>query len=58
MSTIDYTEIAALLDDLRETCRAVVAGLMEDGFTDREAHAICAGVFASRDTETDEGEQS
>lgn len=54
---IDFTEIASMVDQLRETCRAIVAGLMDDGFTKREAHAICAGVFAPKSDE-DEEEQS
>lgn len=58
MSDIDFNEIAEVVDQLRETCRAVVAGLMDDGFTEREARAICAGVFAMRSDERSEEDPS
>lgn len=39
--------LAEAIDDMRETFRAAVAGLVTDGFTKREAHALIAGVFAA-----------
>lgn len=45
---VDYVEVADGIDDLRETMRAAVAGLVSDGFTKREAHALLAGIFATR----------
>lgn len=47
MADINYTEIATAVENLREMARAVVAGLMTDGFTDREAHAITARVLST-----------
>ena len=43
---LDYNALAQGIDELRETMRAAVAGLMADGFTKREAHALITGVFA------------
>lgn len=43
-----YLELAAGVDEVREVARALVAGFKADGFTDREAHAITAGIFASK----------
>lgn len=38
---------ANALTEIREMFAAMVAGFVEDGFTDREARAIIAGVFAN-----------
>lgn len=47
---IDFKMVAEGIDELREMLRAMVAALIEDGFTDREAHAITARVMGYRDT--------
>lgn len=43
----DLLEFANVLTEIREMFAAMVAGFVEDGFTDREARAIIAGVFAN-----------
>lgn len=43
---LDYDTLAEAVDQMREAMRAAVAGLVADGFTKREAHALVAGVFA------------
>lgn len=45
---IDYTELAKTVDAFREAVNALVAGLVSDGFTDREARGLVAGFWASR----------
>lgn len=45
---IDYEQLAQGIEEAREAIRALVAGLREDGFTDREARAIAAGIFANK----------
>lgn len=37
---VDPHALADALDVMRETLRAMVAGLVADGFTDDQAHAI------------------
>ena len=44
----DYNELAGAVEDFREIINALVAGLISDGFTDREARALVAGFWASR----------
>lgn len=46
----DYGELANGIDDVRETLREMVAGLVADGFTDEQARTIIAGVFARKTT--------
>jgi len=43
---IDYSMLAESVDALREILSVMVAGLMNDGFTEREARAIIAGALA------------
>lgn len=47
-SQSEYIKLAEAVDEVRETVRALVAALVQDGFTDREARTIAAGVFASK----------
>lgn len=47
-ASIDYSVLAQAVDEIREVCNVAVAGLMADGFTDREARAIIAGFFAAK----------
>lgn len=42
---IDWEMFAVALAELRESFRAQVAGLIEDGFTDREARQIIVGLW-------------
>lgn len=43
----DLLEFANALTEIREMFAAMVAGFVEDGFTDREARAVITGVFAN-----------
>lgn len=51
MAEMDYNEVAAAVEGLRELGRAIVAGLKSDGFTDREAHRIAAKIMSSETAE-------
>jgi hypothetical protein len=42
-----YEQMAESIDEIRESFRAIVAGLVTDGFTDREARVIIAGIYAA-----------
>lgn len=53
-SAIKADELANSVDDVREMMRAIVAGLVADGFTDREARAIVAGVLGFKETRDDD----
>jgi hypothetical protein len=44
----DYNELARQSEQVREIVSALVAGLVHDGFTDREARTIVAGIFGSK----------
>ncbi len=44
-SGLDYNELAQGSDEIRESCGIVVAGLMTDGFTEKQARAIVAGLL-------------
>ena len=46
---IDFVALAEGLEELREAMSAMVSGLVQDGFTDREARAIIAGVLGYKD---------
>ncbi len=52
---IDFAALAAGIEQMREGLAAAVAGLIADGFTDREARMIIAGVMAAQGNKT-EGE--
>jgi hypothetical protein len=45
---LDYVALAESLDALREMLRAMVAALMDDGFTEKQARAIATGVFVGK----------
>lgn len=45
--TPDYALLAAQVEGMREILSALVAGLVKDGFTDREARQIIAGSFGT-----------
>jgi hypothetical protein len=44
---INYSLLADTSDQMREVCRAMVAGLIADGFLEVEARCIVAGMWAS-----------
>jgi hypothetical protein len=44
---VDWQQLAAGVDALRESLRAAVAGLVDDGFTEDQARAIVAAVMAA-----------
>lgn len=52
---IDYEELAASIDAMREAFRATVTGLVADGFTDEQARALVVAIFTNRPSE--EGEE-
>ncbi len=50
---IDYEELAGSIDQMREIFRAMVAGLMEDGFTEEQARALVVEI-TTRKMDNDE----
>lgn len=56
-SQSEYVKLAEAVDEVREIVRALVAALAQDGFTDREARAIAAGIFASKIEHPEDEEQ-
>lgn len=53
----DYTHLVSAVDSLREIVKATVAMLVDEGFTDREAREITAGMwrsFGRPDSETED----
>lgn len=52
-SSIDFDLLAQGVEDLRESLRAMVAGLVADGFTDREAREILVGIWRMQGKEED-----
>lgn len=55
-ATRRYEELAAAMDEMRETSQVVVAGLVADGFTDEQARWLMVGVMTShlRKEDTDD----
>lgn len=47
MEHTDYQGLATAVDQMLEIVRSLVAALVVDGFTDREARAIVAGALGS-----------
>lgn len=45
---INFEELAQAVEGMREVMQVFVAGLVADGFTDKEARSIIAGLFAAR----------
>jgi hypothetical protein len=43
---VDYETLAQGIDQMKEVVTALVESLRTDGFTDREARVIVAGLFA------------
>lgn len=44
---MDYAELALGIDNLRESLRAMTAGVMEEGFSEAQAREIVTGIFAA-----------
>jgi uncharacterized membrane protein YebE (DUF533 family) len=51
---IDYEELAGNIEQMREIFRAMVAGLIADGFTDEQARALIVSVMTKKDDDDDE----
>lgn len=45
---MDYRKLAEAIDEMREVCRAAVAGLVADGFTDEQAHEIVTHLLTMK----------
>lgn len=45
-SNFDVVALATAVEEIRESIRAVVAGLMDDGFSEEQARAITTGIMA------------
>jgi uncharacterized membrane protein YebE (DUF533 family) len=43
----DYEELARSVENMREIFRAMVAGLIADGFTDEQARALVVSMVTS-----------
>lgn len=53
---IDFEELAAAVENMREGFRAMVAGLVADGFTDEQARALVVAIMTNkRDEDEDDG---
>jgi len=46
---IDYEDLANNVEAMREIMRALVAGLVADGFTDEQARAIVTEMVTKKD---------
>lgn len=44
----DYVAFAVSLDYMRETLRAMVAGLIEDGFSEEQAREITTAIMSRK----------
>jgi hypothetical protein len=51
---IDFEALAESIDSMREIFRAMVAGLMEDGFTEEQARALVVEITTRKDSEDDD----
>lgn len=51
---MDYTELAAGVDQMRETLRSMVAGVMSEGFTEVQARDIVTGIMSANNTKKDD----
>lgn len=48
-----YELMAASIEMMREALRAMVAGLMQDGFTEEQAREITTAIMSRKDLEED-----
>jgi hypothetical protein len=58
MDAKDYQELADNLDQMREILRAMVAGLIADGFTEQQARELVVSVVAQKPTEDSDDDNS
>lgn len=45
---IDFEEVAEAIDLMRESIRAMVASLVDDGFTDEQARILVVSVLGNK----------
>lgn len=50
---MDYEELAKNLAEMREAFRAMVAGLVADGFTDAQARELIVAIFTNKADQDD-----
>lgn len=55
-SDFDVDALATAVDQIRETLRAIVAGLMDDGFSEEQARTITTGIVARMGKESSDGQ--
>jgi uncharacterized membrane protein YebE (DUF533 family) len=48
---MDFDELAKAIEEMREVLRAMVAGLVADGFTDEQARALVVSVMTGVNNE-------
>jgi hypothetical protein len=53
---IDYEALAKSTEQVRECLAVMVAGLIQDGFTEKQARMIVAGMWAMDDDDEEDGE--
>jgi hypothetical protein len=51
---IDFEELAASIENMREIFRAMVAGLMDDGFTEEQARALVVEITTRKVDDDDD----
>jgi uncharacterized membrane protein YebE (DUF533 family) len=51
---IDFEELAGSIENMREIFRAMVAGLMADGFTEEQARALVVEITTRKVDDDDE----
>ena len=51
---IDFEALAESIDSMREIFRAMVAGLIEDGFTEEQARALVVEITTRKDSDDDD----
>jgi uncharacterized membrane protein YebE (DUF533 family) len=51
---IDFEELAASIESMREIFRAMVAGLVADGFTEEQARALVVEITTRKADDDDE----
>jgi len=51
---IDFDELASSIENMREIFRAMVAGLMADGFTEEQARALVVEITTRKVDDDDE----
>jgi len=54
MTGINFEELAASIETMREIFSAMVAGLMDDGFTEEQARALVVEITTRKVDDDDE----